>query len=279
PVEVRRAVMPSRTAAVLRRVVRSVAKAEPAAETERELLRRFIQHQDQAAFASLVGRHGGMGLGVCRRALPPQHDAADAVQATVLVLVRKAKSVRWRSSVANWLHATARKVARNARVAAERRARREAKAAVPEAVPPVDRITGRELLAILDEELERLPPDYREPLVLCYLEGLTHDEAAARLGVPPTTVNTRIDRGRKRLHDALTKRGCALGAGLLALAVTSPARASSPRLVQAVLAAASGSAPAAVASLAEGVALNGVWNKSLLAALVLAGVAALGIGL
>ena len=84
--------------------------------------------------------------------------------------------------MANWLYATARKVARNARLAAARRARREGAAAVPEAVPPADAMTGRELLAALDEELDRLPPRYREPLVLCYLEGLTRDEAAARLG-------------------------------------------------------------------------------------------------
>src|SRR5205823_7024067 len=128
---------------------------------------------------------------------------------------------RWQPSIANWLYSTARKVARNARVAAQRRAQREGRAAVPEAVLPVDRITGRELLAALDEELDRLPPRYREPLVLCYLEGLTRDEVATRLGVPAGTVKIQLERGRKKLGDALVRRGCALGAGLLALAVTS----------------------------------------------------------
>src|SRR5262249_31359494 len=92
------------------------------------------------------------------------------------------------------------------------------------------------------------------------------------------TLRTRIIRGRKRLHDALIKGGCALGAGLLALAATSPAGASPPRLVQAVLAAASGSPPAAVAELAKGVAVNGVMNKAVLALAAAAAGAALGIG-
>jgi RNA polymerase sigma factor (sigma-70 family) len=259
--------------------MRSAAKADRPGLTDRELLRRFARGNDQAAFAALAARHTGMVLGVCRRALPTVQDAEDACQTTFLLLAKKARGVRWQASVANWLFTTARKVAHNARVAAQRRARREAGAAVPEAVEPVDRMTGRELLAALDEELERLPPCYREPLVLCYLEGLTRDQAAARLGVPLATLHTRIDRGRKRLHAALTKSGCALGAGLLALAVTSPAGASPPRLVESVLAAATGSPPAAVAALAEGVAVNGVVNKSLPALAAVIGCAALGVGL
>src|SRR5258705_117668 len=83
---------------------------------------------------------------------------------------------------------------------------------VPAAVQPVDQMTGRELLATLDEELDKLPPRYREPLLLCYLEGLTRDEAANRLHIPAATLKTRLERGRKRLGDALTRRGCVLGA-------------------------------------------------------------------
>src|SRR5205823_2946300 len=119
-----------------------------------------------------------------------------------------------------------------------------------------------------------LPPRYREPLVLCYLEGLTRDEAARRLGVPAATLKAQLERGRKRLAEALTRRGCVLGAGLLALAATSPAGASPPRLVEAVLAAVAGSPPVAVALLAKGIAVN----KSLWTGLLVAGVAALSIG-
>src|SRR5262249_16680421 len=147
-------------------------------------------------------------------------DAEDACQATFLVLAKKAAGGRWQPSVANWLYTTARKVAHNASVAAQRRARREGQAAVPEAVQPVDRLPGRELLAALGEGRENPPPRYREPLVLCYLEGLTRDDAARRLGIPAATLKAQLERGRKRLGDALTGRGCALGAGLLALAAT-----------------------------------------------------------
>jgi RNA polymerase sigma factor (sigma-70 family) len=271
--------MATRSAATVLQAIWSLANTDGGEVSDRDLLHRFVFANDQAAFAALVRRHAGMVLGVCRRALPTLQDAEDACQATFLVLAQKAKGNRWQPSIANWLFATARKVARNARVAAQRRARREARAAVPEAVVPVDQMTGPELLAALDEELDKLPPRYREPLVLCYLEGLTRDEAAARLSVPAATLKIRLERGRKRLGAALSKRGCALGIGLLALAATSPAGASPSRLVASVLAAGSGSCPAAVAALAKGVTVNGLMTKSLLLVLALAGTAALGIGL
>src|ERR1019366_7134244 len=101
-------------------------------------------------------------------------------------------------------------------------AKRESGAAVPESVSPTDAMTGRELVEALDGELARLSPRYREPLVLCHLEGLTRDEAAVRLGVPVATLKSHLERGRKKLADALTARGCALGIGLLATFATSP---------------------------------------------------------
>src|SRR5262249_31366076 len=162
-------------------------------------------------------------LGVCRRLLPSAEDAEDACQATFLVLARKAGSQRWQPSIAGWLYATARRVARNARVTALRRVRREGEAAVPEAGQPGGGMTARRRRAAVDEGLERLPPRCGAPLVLCYLQGLTRGEAAVRLGITTATLKTQLERGRKKLALALAKRGCALGAGLLALAVTSPA--------------------------------------------------------
>jgi RNA polymerase sigma factor (sigma-70 family) len=257
------------------RVIRSTADASASGPSDRDLLRHFEAGDDQAAFAALVRRHGPLVLGVCRRVLPNLQDAEDACQATFLVLAQKAKSNRWQPSIANWLYTTARKVAGNARVAAQRRTRRESRAAVPEAVQPVDQMSGRELLAALDEELDKLPPRYREPLLLCYLEGLTRDEAARRLHIPAATLRTRLVRGRKRLGDALTRRGCVLGAGLLALAATSPAGASPSVPVRAVLATVA-QPPAAVVALTKGAAVNGLMSKSALLLLVLVGIAALG---
>lgn len=265
--------MGTRTAGVLRQVVRT---ADHAGTNDRDLLKEFAAGH-QAAFATLVARHAGMVLGVCRRALSHAQDAEDACQATFVVLAKKATAGRWQPSVANWLYATARKVAHNARVAAARRARREGRAAVPEAVPALDAMTGRELLAVLDEELDRLPPRYREPLVLCYLEGLTRDEAAKRLAVPPATLKSQLERGRTKLEAALTKRGCALGVGLLAVTVSSRAGAFPPRFIELIVIA-SGRPSPAVAALAEGVAVHGSLKKLVLVAAVLAATAAVGFG-
>ncbi|MFO0807828.1 MAG: sigma-70 family RNA polymerase sigma factor [Gemmataceae bacterium] len=266
--------MAAQARAVLGRIIRSAARAADAALTDRELLRRYAHEGDEAAFAALVQRHTALVLGVCRRVLPTVQDAEDATQATFLVLARKAQSTRWQPSVANWLYVTARRLADRARLAATRRAKREAVAAAARAVEPVDAMTGRELLAALDEELDRLPATYREPLVLCYLEGLSRDEAASRLRIPAGTVKIRLERGRKKLGDALVKRGVVVGASLLALAATSPAGASPLRIVEAVLDATAGHASPAVIALAEGVAVN----KSLWIVGTLAAVATLCIG-
>ena len=260
-------------------LLKAIQTAQASGVSDADLLRRFSDGNDQAAFAALLRRHGGMVLGVCRRVLPNLQDAEDACQATFLILARKARCHnRWQASVSNWLYATARKVSHNARVAAQRRSRREARAAVPEVVQPVDGMSGRELLAALDEELGRLPPRYREPLVLCYLEGLTRDEAAVRLGVPAGTIKIQLERGRKRLGAALMGRGCALGAGLLTLAATSPAEASQPGVFDDVLAAVAGSPRGAVATLLKGVAMQVALKRSMIAALILLGVGALSFG-
>ncbi|AWM40252.1 ECF RNA polymerase sigma factor SigE [Gemmata obscuriglobus] len=261
--------------AALLKAARSAERDAPA--SDKELLRRFAEAGDQAAFAAVAERHAGMVFGVCKRVLHSPADAEDACQAVFLVLSKRAGAIRWQASVANWLYATARKVARNARVAAARRTRREAAAAVTEAVPPADARTGPELLAALDEELERLPPRYREPLILCYLEGLTRDEAATRLGVPVATLKSQLERGRKKLADALTARGCALGVALL-LTTTSSAGASPPRLTKSVMAAANGSPSPAAAALAQGVAVTGTLARTKLAILAAVGAAALGFG-
>lgn len=226
-------------------LVRALAE-DTEARSDRDLLNRFVADGDQAAFSALAARHAGMVFGVCRRALPRAADAEDACQAVFLLLAQKAGRVRWRSSVAGWLYTAARRIARNARISAERRARREARAAVPEAVAPADAMTGRELSALLDDELGRLPPRYRDPLVLCCLEGLTQDEAAGRLGVPIETLRTRLKRGRKRLAAALTARGCDLGIALLAVAASSAATTAA-KLAHSIQAGTGSASPAAIA--------------------------------
>jgi RNA polymerase sigma factor (sigma-70 family) len=268
-------VMSKRAGGAVLRAVRATGATPP---TDRELLGCFVAG-DQSAFSELVARHAGLVMGVCRRALANVQDAEDACQATFLVLANRARDRGWQESVANWLYTTARKVAANARREAARRAQREPRGRPGASAAPLDQMTGREAFTVLDEELDRLPARYREPLVLCYLEGLTRDEAAARLGVPVATLKSQLERGRKKLCDALTRRGVALGAGLLALAVASPLSASAPRLVAAVLTAVFEAPATAVRELAVGVATNRVVGKVVRVLVALVGIVGAGVAL
>jgi RNA polymerase sigma factor (sigma-70 family) len=243
------------------RTVQTLTHSQVSGLSDRELLHRFVSDNDQTAFAAIVTRHSGMVLGVCRRTLSSIHDAEDACQAVFLLLAKKANSTQWRSSVANWLYITARNVAHNARVSADRRIVRENQTAIPEAFTPVDSMTVGELSAILDEELDKLPPRYREPLVLCYLEGLTRDEAATQLAVPEATLKSQLERGRKKLAQALTSRGCTLGMTLLVTATTFRATAASPKLLDSILASLSGKPSDSVAALLKEVSGKGMRTK------------------
>jgi RNA polymerase sigma factor (sigma-70 family) len=201
---------------LLRRLRRLAVPADPASDAA--LLDRFVRRRDEDAFAALVSRHGPMVLGVCRRVLHHGQDAEDAFQAAFLVLARKAATIHRPERLAAWLHGVARQVAlRLLRREARRRARevRGALAAQGRAAgDPLDEITARELLAIFDEELQRLPEAYRLPLTLCALEGLTQEEAARRLGWTVGSVRGRLERGRARLHARLSRRGLTLTTAL-----------------------------------------------------------------
>jgi RNA polymerase sigma factor (sigma-70 family) len=175
----------------------------------------------EAAFEALVARHGRMVLDVCWNVLRDPHDAQDAFQATFLILAAKAASIRQRDTVAGWLLGVARRVAVRSRVNLVRKRQHEERAAEMRADRPGDEPKSWEEL---HEEIGRLPGRYREPLVLCYLEGLSTDAAASRLGCPKGTVLSRLSRARERLRDRLTRRGLAPGAGVLTAGV-SPAAA------------------------------------------------------
>jgi RNA polymerase sigma factor (sigma-70 family) len=207
----------ARPASLLHHLGRLAASCGPAAPADRELVRRFAERADAEAFAVLLARHGPMVLRVCRRVLPNAHDAEDALQATFLVLARKAGCLRRQESVGSWLYGVAYRVALNARAAAARRAAHEARAPLPAAVrDPLSEVSLREAQALLDEELARLPERYRAPLVLCCLEGLARDEAARQLGWSAGTLKSRLERGRALLRARLARRGLALPAAFAA---------------------------------------------------------------
>jgi RNA polymerase sigma factor (sigma-70 family) len=246
---------------VIRHLRRAVLLHEAAGLTDGALLEQYVARRDEAAFAALLRRHGPMVLGVCRRVLHNEADAEDAFQATFLVLVRKAASIRSRGAVSNWLYGVAHNTARKAKAMNSKRRTREREAgAVPR--PEAAEEVWREVQALLDRELNGLPEKYRVPIVLCDLEGTTIKEAARHLGWPQGTVATRLTRGRALLARRLTQHGLVLSGGALA-AVLSPAAAASvpPTLFLATVKAAglwaagraaTGSLPAKVIALTEG---------------------------
>jgi RNA polymerase sigma factor (sigma-70 family) len=191
-----------------------------AGEGDGELLSRFAAHQEEAAFEGLLRRHGPMVWGVCRRLLRDTPDAEDAFQATFLVLVRKAGSIRRPALLGNWLYGVAYRTALKARAeAGKRREPGKEVGDIPARDAALDAVWA-DLRPVLDEEVRRLPPKYLAPFVLCYLEGKTNEEAARLLGCPKGTIVSRLARARERLRARLTRRGLTLSAAALALLLT-----------------------------------------------------------
>ena len=186
------------------RCLRQLADAQGARElTDGELLERFTARRDEVAFAALMRRHGPMIWGVCRRVLRDAHLAEDAFQATFLVLVRKACTIARGASLAYWLYEVAYRTALRAKLSAARRRERERQATAMTDTDPLTDAQWEELRPLLDGELHRLPEKYREPFVLCYLQGKTHAEAARLLGWAKGTVSGRLARARELLRDRL----------------------------------------------------------------------------
>jgi RNA polymerase sigma factor (sigma-70 family) len=158
------------------------------------------------AFAEVVRRHGPMVLGVCQRVLRHYQDAEDAFQATFLVLAEKAQRLRRPELLANWLYGVAYRTALHARQRGARRREHEREAASMCAAKSEQEMGSEELRRLLDEELSRLPEKYRTPLVLCYLEGKTNEEAARLLGWPVGSMSYRLGRGRELLRKRLEAR-------------------------------------------------------------------------
>jgi RNA polymerase sigma factor (sigma-70 family) len=254
------------------------------ADSDAQLLERFLAGSEPA-FAAIVRRHGPMVSGVCRRVLGHRQDAEDAFQAAFMVLSRRAGSIRKSASLASWLYGVAYRVAckaRRARVSRMRERRSDVSPRLRVGLTEGPDAAWRELCAILDEELNRLPERYRAALVLCYLEGKSNEEAAQQLGCTKGTVSSRIWRGRALLRDRLARRGLTLsgGAAVGLFAVGAVSAAVPGRLVhdsvQAALAfsvrtAANGKLVTPAAILAQEVMRTMFWTKhKLIVSLILA---------
>ena len=206
-----------------------------------QLLEMFIERGDHAAFTALVERHSSRVLGVCRQILHRSHDIEDTFQATFLLLARKAATIRERTSLGNWLHGVAHRLAVRAKVKASRSdpnvdGRR---GVALEARSSEDEMDHGELRRIIHEEVDQLPERLRQPILLCYLEGLTNEDAARLLGCPPSTLKERLSKARDILHGRLSRRGLAWSAALFILLLprTSEATDVPRRLIESTVAA------------------------------------------
>src|SRR5262249_14704638 len=165
----------------------------------------------------IFSRHGRMVWGVRRRVLRDHHDAEDALQATLLVLARKAASITIREKLGPWLYGVAYQTATKARAMRARRRAREGQVSdMPEPMVVPDELRD-DLAESLDREMSRLPEKYHIPIVLCDLQGMGHKEAARQLGWPIGTVSSRLSRARAMLAKRLARRGVSLSVGSLAV--------------------------------------------------------------
>ncbi|QJW93602.1 RNA polymerase sigma factor [Frigoriglobus tundricola] len=242
--------------------------------TDRELLRRYTEHADQGAFEVLVRRHHDLVLAASARVLADPNDVADAVQATFLILVRRARRTDWRPNLGPWLYGVAHRVSVRLQARSWRRPvpLGGADPVAPSVGPDLSR---SEACALLHAELDLLPDRYRLPLILCYVEGETREAAAAALGVTCGIIKGRVRRGCEVLRVRLTRRGVTLPLGVLAAATAPRAlRAVGP---EAVVTAIGVGGSLRAAQLAREIVMGSVMSKvmkCLLAGVLLAGTTA-----
>jgi RNA polymerase sigma factor (sigma-70 family) len=200
-----------------------------AALTDGQLLERFLTNRDETAVEVLVRRYGPLVFGVCRRVLHNTHAAEDAFQATFLVLLRKAPALDRSKPLGNWLYTVAYRLALRARANEARRQHCETEAGLSRTGTEAAASTTSDLVVALEEELQKLPAKHRAPLVLCYLEGRTNEQAAQILGCPRGSMFARLTQARERLRTCLARRGYAIAsAGIATTLGTVAAEAAVP---------------------------------------------------
>jgi RNA polymerase sigma factor (sigma-70 family) len=246
---------PTPAGAILRHIHRIAVTPICGEPDDCELVHRFVTVRDEAAFETLLARHGRLVWGVCRRVLHHEHEAEDAFQATFLVFTRRATALRKQTSVGSFLYGIAYRIALRIKQGTARQPVRERMepAACTDGV--VAEVACRELQALVDEELDRLPEKLRAPFVLCCLDGRSRIEAAAELGWREGTVSSRIAEARTRLRQRLARRGVTLSTALcLTDLATSSARSAVPSALlestrqTVLLAAAAGARPSVLAA-------------------------------
>ncbi len=205
--------------AALGQIDRLFGEGTLAGLSDARLLEQYVAARDESAFEALVRRHGPMVLSVCRRVLIDPNDADDAFQAAFLLLARKARSIWVEGSIGGWLHRVAWRIAVQLRNDASRR-REQERRAVECTGKPLDREDGYDdTAAVIHQEIDRLPERYRRPVVLCFLEDMTYQQAADHLHWTEATTRGRLSRARALLRDRLARRGLTLAATGLAVGI------------------------------------------------------------
>ena len=176
--------------------------------SDSQLLNAFTEVRDERAFGELVSRHGPVVMSVCRRRLRNEHNCQDAFQATFLTLVTKANWIREKSSVAGWLQRVAVAISINLH---RSNLRQPVEADIDDVTS--ERNVDIEQTLMIEEELARLPANYRNAIVLCHLEGHKSTDAAEILGVPRNTLKSWLVRGREMMRKRLVKQGVSLSIG------------------------------------------------------------------
>jgi RNA polymerase sigma factor (sigma-70 family) len=266
----------TRQHAILNYLRRVLGAATDGSVSDAELLRRFVNQRDEAAFELLLWRHAAMVLHVCHRLLRETDAVEDAFQATFLVFVRKAGSISRRESLGGWLYRVAYRIALKAREqSAKRQAVEHGEGDIDLPDTSTEDAAEREMRRIVCEEVDRLPARYRTPIVACFFEGKTHEEAAKQLGWPRGTVASRLARGRELLRRRLLRRGVAFSvSALLGALSVRPAQAELMRFVDSVIYTArllaAGQAASAVVSAKVAILMKGVVKTMFLARLKVA---------
>ena len=205
---------------------------------------RFRDHADGHALQLFLEKVGGRLAARCRAITGDAALADDALQEALVQLVRHHRRIGTHNRAVAWLYRVTDSRSRMLLRTRRRAGRRDARAARPEAVedrPPTD-------FEAVAAAVAELPTRERRAVELVYLEGMTHDEAAAALGLGRGSVGTYVSRGVKRLRDKLGPAGLAgaLAVGGLAperaaaLAMTALARGTAVRWLPAKLAAVAG---------------------------------------
>jgi RNA polymerase sigma factor (sigma-70 family) len=248
-----------RSESVVREFQRLLEPGTVAGLTERQVLERFAERGDPVAFEAIVTRHGPMVYTVCRQMLRDPNDVDDAFQATFLILIKKAGRLRQPERLGPWLYGVAYRVAHRLRTRPPTSNLPE-NLAGPRLACPVE---DNESVEALHDEIQRLPEEYRVPIVLCGIEGLSHVDAASRLGWPVGTVHGRLSRARERLRNQLSRRGVVVSEAIPeALALIRPGQVVLPEATRlAASALVRGTMPASIEILTKGVLTAMIFEK------------------